>query len=674
MADNFGDSLIEIFAFETNKFLSDIEKILIKSESDNEAVRESVPEIFRIMHTIKSSAAMMSFTNISKTAHAIEDLFYFVRENNPQNIDYSKTTDLVFNCVDYIKNCLECGNDDEDPAALINSIRAYLEEIKKPDAVYEKQPEVVPAVDEEKPALPDSTDENSYKLRVLFKKDCIMLSLRAFEVFNRIKGVSDNIKSTPEKLESNDEKFITEKGLFLDINSQKTKNEIIELIKKSPFVESVDEDIPQPLTDSKKNEITQQEILSTDEDKKEEINKDNKKDIDRRSTDRGESAVFANIEISKLDVLMDIAGELIIAQMALEKRFETTGENKENKITANLKKLVLEMQEAVLTTRMVPIKDTFYKMQRIIRDMNRKLQKDVQFIIIGEETEIDRNVADSISSPLMHIIRNSVDHGIEPAEERQKSGKPAQGRVELTASSEGRDIVITIKDDGKGFDRDRILAKAIKNGIVDEKDVPSMTDEDIYSLVFLPGFSTSRNVTEFSGRGVGMDVVHTTVKKMRGEVTAASQKGKGTVITIRLPLTLGIIDAFIVQAGEHVCTIPMASIHQIFKVYHNNQVREINGQSTIILRKDCYRVINLLDIFDVEGERNFEGGVMLTFKSGIHNIALFVNDVIDSQHVVIKPVPNIFERVKYISGCTILGDGKISLILDVKELFNSGKG
>jgi two-component system, chemotaxis family, sensor kinase CheA len=320
---------------------------------------------------------------------------------------------------------------------------------------------------------------------------------------------------------------------------------------------------------------------------------------------------------------------------------------------------------------MVPISSTFLKMERIIRDMNKKLKKDVELIISGEETEVDKNIIEHISDPLMHLIRNAIDHGIEASEERLSKGKIGPGKIMLGAENSGGEVWITVSDNGRGLNREKIIERAVQNGLL-KKPEKEMTDKEIYSLIFIPGFSTNDNVTEFSGRGVGMDVVSKNIEAVGGSTAIDSVSGQGTTITLKIPLTLAIIDGMNIRVGSAGYTVPITSIRESFKARDKDIVTDPDGNEMIMVRGQCYRISRLHELFKVKTEiKRITDGIILMVENKSEIIGIFADELLGQQQVVVKALPNYVKRMKPIkglAGCTLLGDGSISLILDTVGL------
>lgn len=644
------DSLMEIFLVETNGFLSKLEEILLHNEKSEGGVREATAEIFRIMHTIKSSSAMMSMESISKLAHKVEDLFFFLRENPHAQVDDSKLTDIVLDAVDFIKRSLD-GGAVQSADEQITYVDAFLKDLT--EANTKAQPESEMAQNGDAAAA----ERINKAITVRIKHDCQMPGIRALEVIKKMKAVCKTISTLPVD-PSLEEARLLSRGMLLLVECDLPDKEIEQLLIKLPFVESVvfAPAVPSPLPGFALNH--------------EPANHDDPvhQYVERRKDSPGFGKTFANVEVTKLDDLVDLVGEILILQMELAQSIEKKDHQKSEHAVNKLKKLILTLQEATLSTRMIPLRETFLKMNRIVRDMCRKQNKEIEFIVSGEDTEVDRSIVENIGSPLMHIIRNSIDHGIEDETTRLMLDKPAVGRVELSAATEGRNVVITIVDDGAGFHTERIRQKAIESGFITESQAFGMSNEELNSLVFMPGFSTNSEITEYSGRGVGMDVVSDSLRQMNGKVIVQSEPGKGTRIVMKIPLTLAIIDTIILRVGEETCALPISAVRKILYMDNGVPVREVNGEDVVLLDGECYRILNLFDFYSYAARIPYEDGIMIVVNSDVQKYVVFANEILDRQDVVVKPAPVLFKTIRGISGCTILGDGRISLILDTDEL------
>jgi two-component system chemotaxis sensor kinase CheA len=326
-----------------------------------------------------------------------------------------------------------------------------------------------------------------------------------------------------------------------------------------------------------------------------------------------------------------------------------------------------------MSVRMIPVSSTFHKMHRIVRDLSRKLGKEVDLTILGEETEVDKNIIDNLSDPLMHIIRNSMDHGLEASrQERMSVGKQPVGRITLEARNSGSDVIISCADDGRGLDRDRIFLKARKQGLVTKPEY-EYTDKEIYNFIMLPGFSTNEQVTEVSGRGVGMDVVKKNIEKIGGNVLLDSTPGQGMTVTIRIPLTLAILAGIEIQVGKNFYIVPTLNIRESFKPSGQDIIIDPDGREMILFRGECFPIVRLHRLFGVENAlESFGEGIMIMVEDERRMVGLFADDLVGEQQIVVKPIPPFITKrigkIRGVSGCTILGNGNISLIIDVKSL------
>jgi len=341
-----------------------------------------------------------------------------------------------------------------------------------------------------------------------------------------------------------------------------------------------------------------------------------------------------------------------------------------NKSARQLRKIINDLQDIVMDVRMVPIAPTFLKMNRIVRDMCKKLSKEVELKLIGEDTEVDKNIIESISDPLMHLIRNSMDHGIESTKERVAKGKNPKGTITITAKNEGGDVFIIIKDDGAGLNKISIYNKAFANGLTD-KSIEELSDKEVNSFILLPGFSTNDSVTEYSGRGVGMDVVCKNIDNIRGTVSINSVEGKEMTTIIKIPLTLAIIDGMLIEVGNTSYTIPTISIRRSFKLEEKDLIIDPDGNEIVMVRGECYPLISLYKVFNEETKiTDALDGIIIMVENGGKSICLLADQLIGQQQVVIKALPKYIKKTKGIAGCTLLGNGNISLILDASALIS----
>ena len=689
--DNIGESLLDLFIFETSQNIEQLESIILDNEEASEFSSEAINEIFRIMHTIKGSAAMMMFDNISTVAHRVEDLFYFIRERSSQQIDYSGVPDLVLESLDFTRNELdkikEGAEPDGDCSDIVERIMKYLAEKKEK---YEAQIEInageIPKIEdspyesekgvekESAQQLEEDCNNNTYIARVFFEDGCQMESLRAFDITNKLSTYSEVLKYHPEDIMENDNSafVIREIGFEVVFKTNRSYQEINDFFSAILFLKTYD--LKQYIAKSHEENFTEKSDLI---DKKTETKTQDKK-ADKNQQPAAQvmenhnapAATIINVNVAKLDKLMDLVGEMVISESMVVENPDLKDMELENfrKAARQLHKITTELQDTVMSIRMVPLADVFQKMHRIVRDMGKKLDKEVKLEIIGEETQADKNIITHLSDPLMHLVRNCIDHGIEETDERLKNNKSKAGKVTLEARNAGNDVLVIVRDDGSGLDKGKILEKAKKNGLL-KKDPADMSDSEIYNLIFIPGFSTNDNITEYSGRGVGMDVVTRNIEEVGGSVSVDSQEGIGTSITIKIPLTLAIIDGMNVRVGNSCYTIPIISIKESFCPKANDLIIDPDGNEMIMVRGQCYAVIRLHKCFNVKTEiTDLTQGIFIMVEQYGKTVCLFADELIGQQQVVVKTLPSYIKKTYKIyglAGCTLLGDGSISLILDI---------
>ena len=672
--DNNLDSVLDMYLFETNSLLELLDNILLKAESNLSFDKECMDEIFRAMHTIKGSSAMMQFDSIMTISHKIEDLFYYIRENGIDQKYNEELVNLVFKITDFIKGEIvkvEEGLELEknlDP--LENEVKLFLNSIKKETKEEIYQIENLKsniAITEEN----NQTKGCTYAIRIIFDDDVSMENLRAFIIVNQLRETGIEFEYKPENIENIPEtsQEIIENGFFVYVNKEylDTATEVISkaLNVKNYTVFEYNEDAQNKKEDET---IINQTRCSTDF---------NNSNLSANSKQCRQSLITVNL--SKLDKLVDIVGELVIAESMVESDADIKRLNSESfkKSTRQVRKLTDELQDIVMSLRMVPISGTFNKMHRVVRDMGKELNKDVELVLNGEDTEIDKTIADCISDPIMHLVRNAMDHGIESEEKRISAGKNKKGKITLSAFNTGGEIHITVEDDGRGFDSEKILEKAEAKGLL-TKPASEYTQKEAFQFLMLPGFSTNDDITEYSGRGVGMDVVKSNVEKVGGTIVLESNEGLGSKITFKIPLTLTIVSGMQVVVGNSEFIIPIKSIHQSFKTKKNEIIHNPEQGEMILIREKCYRIIRIHEYFNINTDiTNIEDGILIFVESGDNSACLFVDKIIGEQQVVVKPLPIILNKYNLkesgIYGCSILGDGSINLILDVGNLMESNR-
>lgn len=639
------DPMLDLFVFETLQLIEQLEELLLEAERNHQYSQADIHEIFRIMHTVKGSSAMMGFDSVSHLAHALEDLFDHIRSAPGARLDDARLTDLVLQSIDFIKRetgAIEQGlTPDGCPEPLIRSVRSTLDRLRpNPDG-----------------------ESCAYEARLFFERDCLMENLRAYSAIVNLAPVADVLDTVPADIldGENSVEIIRESGFLIRFVSDESREKLQACLEQTMFLDRLE------LTAA--CAITVDEAVTPDDT----TGTPGTAASDGVRQANGKPQSIISVSIGKMDQLMDLVGELVISVAMVTGNPELAGLrlHQFQKASRQLHKLTNELQDAVMSIRMVPIAATFQKMQRIVRDMNRKLMKNVTLIVDGEETEVDKRIVDSLTDPLMHLIRNALDHGIESPEERIGSGKPEQGALHLTAANVGGDVWITIRDDGRGLDCQKILAKARERQLL-TKPEHEYTEKELFSFILLPGFSTRNEVSEFSGRGVGLDVVRENISRVGGTVGLDSQPGAGTTITIRIPLTLAIINGMQIAVGQASYIVPITAIRQSFRIRPDQIIRDMDGQEMVMVRDACLAVLRLHRRFGVESEvKDLENGIIVVVENQSRTVCLFADALVGEQQVVVKPLPPSMQHASGVAGCTILGDGGISLILDIGGLIES---
>lgn len=665
--DEFQKQMYDVFAFETNSFLSQLETILLQAENEDGSIMEAVPEIFRIMHTIKSSSAMMGFPNMSKLAHALEDLFHYIRDNNAIQIDKKALTDIVFLGVDYIKSNMDPDTPEADVSSEMDKTANFLFAIKqgknKPDSpaaadqmTDASKQETAPSTEDTEDTSPSISSNASTGATIIarFKPDCLMIGLRAFELSTKVQKLDKTALFIPEDDAPNAESILQSDGLTITLSDASVIQQAKTLLESSPFIASVispsEQAPPKPPQETPKPSSQSPNQFQ-----------------DRRRDPQRKRANYMSVDIEKVDALINLTGEMIIASMGVEHMQSLGDAAGLEKATANLQQLLLDVQETTLSLRMITLQDVFHQLQRAVRDAASKLNKSVKFVMSGEEISLDRQIVESLSAPLLHVLRNAVDHGIEPKETRLANGKPEAGVVSLQARVEGNQAIISVSDDGAGIDQTAILAKAFNQGLITEEQAANMSEDEINLLIYAPGFSTKKEVTELSGRGVGMDVLNDYIRKTNGRLKTLSKQGNGTTIELHIPLTLSVLETMIVDSNGMQMAIPVSNLRKVFTP-EQSTIREVNGHDTILLDDICYPIIHINA--DSQQGKDYTSCTMLLCVGAAEPYVIAVDAVVDQRNVVVKPVPPLFKNMQGFYGCTILGDGSVCLILDIPTLLN----
>jgi two-component system chemotaxis sensor kinase CheA len=658
MSDN--DILLETFIFENSQLLEQLENLLLSGEKRTALDEEQINETFRVMHTVKGSSAMMGYDAMAGLAHAVEDLFSLIREKRPQESEWETIFDIVLDSIDFFKDEIIGLQENKVPDGNPGKLLAALKEAALQIGGGEDGKPAEPPSDGFSAAegtdfskLKKNPGDKCYCAHIRFLEGCQMETVRAMGVLVAIKDMYTDLIHFPSDIEENCDNQIIEGGFTIWLTAPaESESEIHEKLGGTMFLQSLEFGE----MDGRANAGRKAGKAEGGQAQEKEIRQN-----------------FLSVNINKIDALMDLVGEIVTTESMVIKNPDISGLSLENfdKQARLLKKLTDELQDVVMSIRMVPISSVFHKMQRIVRDMNKKTGKAADLVIVGEETEVDKNVLDSLSDPLMHLIRNAMDHGLETPEERAASKKPEKGQIKLEAKNSGGDVIVKVSDDGRGLCRDKIIAKAVQKGLI-AKNPAELSDKEVFSLILTPGFSTKEEVTEFSGRGVGMDVVRSNISSIGGRISVESEEGKGTDVILHIPLTLAILDGMKIMVSGSMYIIPIQTIRESLEPKKHKIMTDPDGNEMIMIRGKCFPVIRLHDIFGADSIPDLKEGIMILVESEARTACLFADKLLGEQEAVIKPMPNYITRelgrLKGIAGCTILGDGSIAQVLDVNSL------
>ena len=690
---------LEIFLDETKEHLQNLNTQILELESNPDNM-DTVNEIFRAAHSLKGMAGTMGYKRMQNLTHDMENVFSEVRNGNisvkPEMID------VLFQCLDaleeYNNNIQETadeGTNENEP--LIKQLNDILngKSASAPASAPAETPKAAPATENSDEkwndiALDDSQirvigeakkqGKNVYGLNVVVQETCILKAARAFLVFKAVEEKGEIIVSAPSAQDVEDEKFdrdftlivVSEADLKDVIAAAESVSEIAKVtgalldVEKTKNYRPVEEDTVVSNVE-KKAETS----VAVEENRQVAAAKTPAKTEKKATPGKPVVNRTVRVDIEKLDVLMNLVSELIIAKnslVAASNQEQQVNNGNVNEHIEYLESVTTNLHESVMKVRMVPIESVVNKFPRMIRDLSKTLNKKMELYMSGEETELDRTVVDEIGDPLMHLLRNAADHGLESSEERVKRGKPATGSIFLDAYQEGNNVVIEVRDDGNGIDVEAVKNKAIERGAITPEQAATMADKDIINLLFLPSFSTAKKVTDVSGRGVGLDVVRSKIESLSGEVEVKTQLGQGSTWTIRLPLTLAIVQALMVVVGGEKYAISLGSIQTIEDIAPSD-IKLVQNKEVIHLRGTVIPLIRMSEVLEIESTKTESDNlVVVIVKKGDKMAGLVVDELIGQQEIVIKSLGKYIKQCKFISGATILGDGEVALILDANAL------
>lgn len=679
---------LDIFVEESREHLQQLNVSLLELEKDNKD-KSVLNEIFRVAHTLKGMSGTMGYTKMQTLTHDMEDVLDALR--NERIYADSNMVDVLFKCLDaletYVNTIAQTSQEGSETFQEIidelNSIINGHDAPKKSSSGKSsfktqkdgqaKSSEPVKALRVElnqydvnviKKAI--EADMNVFEIHVVLDKGCLLKAARAFIVFQILEKNSEVIKSIPKVEDIEDERFENEfTVIVITSKPQEFFSQEINSVAEIALV-----GITPVLSENMyQKDIVEEEIVEVSEIDSPQVAQANAKGADDQHKKVQKTGKTVRVDIDRLDTLMNLVSELIIIKTRLDDK-SNNNENNDRESIEYLERITTSIHDAVMRVRMVPVETVFNRFPRMIRDIARELDKDIKLHMSGEETELDRTVIDEIGDPLIHILRNSADHGLETHEERSKTGKPTFGNIYLRAFQDGNNVVIEVEDDGRGIDVEKVRKKIVEKGIESAEIVESFSDKEVIGYLFKPSFSTADKVTDLSGRGVGLDVVKTKIEALGGIVEVDSVRGRGSKFIIRIPLTLAIIQALMVRVGDEKYAIPLGSIKEIENVKPGD-IRLVRNQEVILLRDMLIPIVRLDRILGVPGTLSDDQKKSITCvitKKGEKLSAFIVDSLIGQQEIVIKSLGKLLAGVKYIAGATILGDGNVALILDVNSL------
>lgn len=665
---------LEIFIEESKEHLQSLNTSLLELEKGSHDMN-IINEVFRAAHTLKGMAATMGFKGMNLLTHDMENVLSEIRNENIEITPY--LLDVLFQCLDalerYVDNIIDSGSEGPDNSEeIIKKLNAILnnksitaveqvesKEKKEESITKEAKYLSLKLADFEINALQKAKAENynTFGITIYISNACVLKSARAFIIFRALEGFGQIIKSSPMVEDIEDEKFDNDFTIIL-ISKENQDNIQKQLLNIAEVEEVLIGDIHiENDSQSENSNEPDEEISAT----KTADSKGNTSGLSKPKTNR-----TVRVDIERLDILMNLVSELIIIKNGLE-TVENANHNFNDQIEY-LERVTTNLHDAVMKVRMVPIERVFNRFPRLIRDLSRQLEKNMELHMSGEETELDRTVIDEIGDPLVHLIRNSADHGIEMPGDRIKSGKDATGNIFLKAYQDGNNVVIEVADDGKGINIAAIKAKAIERGVLTSEQAEVISEQEVIELLFRPSFSTANVISDVSGRGVGLDVVKTKIEALGGIIEVKNEFNKGSKFIIRLPLTLAIIQALMVNIAEEKYAIPLNSIQNIENVKVSD-IKYIQNQEVINLRGQVIPVLRLYEILEVEKEPEESDYITVVIvNKGDKKAGFIVDSLIGQQEIVIKTLGKFLTNIKMIAGATILGDGDVALILDVNTL------
>ncbi len=654
------DAYLGVFVDEAREHLQNLnDSLLVIEENPND--KEALNEMFRSLHTLKGMAGTMGFERLTKLCHKMENFLDILRKG--EILVTSEIVDKLFLGVDMIGKLIDNISETADEGdvnvdEMVSTIEQMMgerevveeaEKVKEEKEEIEETEEVLTTLEEEIVHVIKEAEKQGYKpyhLVVRLQPETMLKSARMYMVFKKLEDIGAEIlKTIPDVQSIEEEKFDLEVEFFLI--AKRDKNDIRKIINTISEIDKIIiEDIKLGEGEAK-----------VKEEKREKVETGSKRKTRLTRTVR--------VDIEKLDTLMNLMGELVIARSRIVETLKKYQIKDVDESLAQLSRATLDLQNVVMKIRMIPVSFVFNRFPRMVRDLSRELGKKVNLIIRGQETELDRTVVDEIGDPLVHLIRNAIDHGIETPNERIMKGKPPEGTIELTARQEGNSVIIEVADDGRGLDRMAIQRAAIEKGLLDESTAATMSDEEIYQYIFVSGFSTKKSASEVSGRGVGMDVVKNVIESLNGRVYIQSQPDRGTRVSIVLPLTLAIIQVLLVRVAGNVYAFPIVNIDSAIRA-SATEIKKVQDRDVIVVRGEIVPITFLRRVFGFNGvEETSDSLNVVIVRTRDQKQGFVVDELLGQEDIVIKSLGKLLSNIPYFGGGAILGDGSIALIMDI---------
>ena len=676
---------MDMFLDESHEHLQSLNEGLLRLEENMEEIG-AVNDIFRNAHTLKGMSATMGFAKIAELTHEMEDVLDLVRKEQLKlNEDIM---DTLFKCLDSLEQMVDSvGNGEAEDVVDVSDLVAKLSSISKgtpapaaaaPAAASSSAPAAGGAgagtdldldeIDLDVMKKAKEAGMHMFHVKVTLMETCVLKAARSVMVMHALDEVGDVIKSIPPAEDLEQEKFERSFDVVVatGADAQAVQNAVDSVSEiEDVLVELLDPDklgkSEAPAPAAAPAAAAPAATAAAPAAKKEAAKPA------AAPAKKQHQSQSVRVDIEKLDTLMNLMGELVINKVRLEQIGQTHRLSDLMETLEQMDRVTGDLQNIVMKVRMVPVSAVFNRFPRMVRDVSKELGKDINLTIEGEETELDRTVIDEIGDPIMHLLRNSLDHGVESPDKREAKGKPRTGEVGLIARHEGNNVVIMITDDGAGIDADKIRRKAVEKGMISQSEADSLDDADAVRLIFLPGFSTAEQITDISGRGVGMDVVRSKIEALSGHVDVETHIDEGSVFKIKLPLTLAIIQAMLVRVQEEMYAIPLTSIDSTINI-EPSDIQTVQNKEVIVLRGEIIPIIRMEEALQVPHTKDSDEHFVVVVHAGEAKAGIVVDNLIGQQEIVIKTLGNLFAGLKLFGGATVLGDGRVALILDVATM------